>query len=177
MVFAICIHVCNFGVDGFFEMVWALESLVCEALAFERLPASFDVVELWSIFWQPLRHEPVAALIQCGAGGFAGVHGAVVENDADGFALYFGLRAGLRAVEAVEPFDERDHVAGSFAAGCLDNELACREVECADHRHLVRLARRFDPQVGAAFRPRPGQIRMGERLGFIGEQQDDVTGQ
>ena len=25
MVFAICIHVCNFGVDGFFEMVWALE--------------------------------------------------------------------------------------------------------------------------------------------------------
>ena len=45
MVFAICIHVCNFRVDGFFEMVWALESLVCEALAFERLPASFDVVE------------------------------------------------------------------------------------------------------------------------------------
>ena len=44
MVFAICIHVCNFRVDGFFEMVWALESLVCEALAFERLPASFDVV-------------------------------------------------------------------------------------------------------------------------------------
>ena len=45
MVFAIFIHVCNFRVDGFFEMVWAVESLVCEALAFERLPASFDVVE------------------------------------------------------------------------------------------------------------------------------------
>lgn len=171
MVFAICIHVCNFRVDGFFEMVWALESLVCEALAFERLPASFDVVELWCIFWQPLRGEPVAALIQCGAGGFAGVYGAVVEDDAHGFALF----AGLRAVEAVEPFDERDHVAGSFAAGCLDNEFAGREVERADHRHLMRLARRFDPQVGTAHGPGPGEIRMGERLGFIGEQQDDVT--
>ena len=32
MVFAICIHVCNFRVDGFFEMVWVVESLVCEVI-------------------------------------------------------------------------------------------------------------------------------------------------
>ena len=173
MVFAVCIHVCDFGVDGFFEMVRALESPVCEALAFERLPASFDVVELWCVFWKPLRGEPVAALVECCAGGFAGVHGAVVENDADRFAPV----SGLWAVEAVEPFDEPDHVAGAFAPGGLDDEFAGREVERADHRHLLRLARCFDPQVGTARGPRPGQIGMRECFGFIGKQQDDVAGQ
>lgn len=171
MVFAVCVHAGDFGGDGFFEVICVLESPVCEVLAFECLPASFDVVELRGVFRKPFRSEPVTALVQRGARRLAGVHGTFVKDDADGFALL----AGLRAVEAIEPFNERDHVAGAFAPGCLDNQRAGREVESADHRNLVRLARCFDPQVGTAQRPGPSQIGMGERLGFIGEQQDDVT--
>ena len=50
------------------------------------------------------------------------------------------------------------------------------DVEGADHRHW-RLAGRCDAQVGAAPGPGVGEIRMGERLGFVFEQEDDVAGQ
>ena len=44
----------------------------------------------------------MAALGECGQGGFAGVHRPVVEDDFDRFVR----RSRLRAVEPVEPFEK-----------------------------------------------------------------------
>ena len=48
-------------VDDCFEMIVAGKCLAGEALAFQRLPASFDVVEFGGVFGRPFRREPVAA--------------------------------------------------------------------------------------------------------------------
>jgi hypothetical protein len=59
----------------------------------------------------------------------------------------------------------------------LDNEFTGDEVERAHHGDLLRLARGVDAQIGSSFRPGAGEIGMGQRLRFIGEQQHDVARQ
>ncbi len=58
----------------------------------------------------------------------------------------------------------------------MHDEFTGHGVEHAHHRHLACLTRRFDTQVGTAFGPGMGEVRMGQRLGLIGVKQNDVTG-
>src|ERR1039458_9288359 len=80
-------------------------------------------------------------------------------------------------MDFVEPFEQSDEIDAAFGLRGLDNKVAGDEVERAHHSDLLRLARRLDAQVGSPFRPRAGEIGMGQRLRFIGEQQNDVARQ
>jgi hypothetical protein len=95
--------------------------------------------------------------------------GTIVDDD-DGI---LDRPARARAVEFVEPRQQRDEIAAPLAAAGLDDERAGGGVESADHRHLARLAGRFDAQIGAAPGPGMGEIRMGERFRLVLEQQND----
>ena len=165
------VHGFELPMDGGHEMIGARESAVGEVLAFECLPAAFDVVEFGGIFGQPFRCEPVAALSERGHSCLAGVDRPVVEDDPRRFARL----AGLRAIEAVDPFEECDDVTAPLASRGFDDEFAGNEIERPDHGDLLRLARRLNPQIGSTLGPSAGKIGMGEGLGLIGKQQDDVA--
>ncbi|MGI8570106.1 MAG: hypothetical protein ACR2KT_14150 [Methylocella sp.] len=69
-----------------------------EMTGLEGFPIAFDVVESGRIFLHPFGREPVHALGQRGARCFAGMDGAIVQNDGDGFApsaLLSGLFIGM----------------------------------------------------------------------------------
>ena len=57
----------------------------------------------------------------------------------------------------------------------LNDELATRPVEHAEHRHFGALARRRNAQIGPFLGPDVRQIGMGERFGLVAEQKHDVA--
>ena len=144
-----------------------------EALTLEVFPTALDVVEFGGVFGEPFRRKPVAAVDEGGQRRLAGVNWPVVEDDPDGLAGF----SRLGAVKPVEPFEKRYDVGASFGSRGLDDEFAGGEIERPDHGDLLRLARCLDPEIGAAPGPGTRQIRMGEGLRFIGEQQYDVASQ
>lgn len=78
-------------------------------------------------------------------------------------------------MEAIEPFEQGDEIGAAFGLRGHDSELAGNEVERAHQGDFLRLAGRRNAQVGAPVRPSAGQIRMGQRLQFIGNQQHNVA--
>src|SRR5215218_9039162 len=59
--------------DRAVEVIRAGEGLVSQGMPLQVAPDPFDVVQLRSVFRQPLDREPVSALGEGGTGGFAGV--------------------------------------------------------------------------------------------------------
>ena len=62
-----------------------------------------------------------------------------------------------------------------FCPAGVNNELATRPVEHAEHRHFGALARRWNAQVGPFLGPDMRQIGMGEGFGLVAEQEHDVA--
>src|ERR1700730_18192463 len=57
----------------------------------------------------------------------------------------------------------------------MNDEFASRGIEHAHHRHLPRLSRRGDTQIGASFGPGVREVGMGQRLRLIAIQQNDIA--
>src|SRR5215213_4964515 len=69
--------------DRAVEVIRAGEGLVSQGMPLQVAPDPFDVVQLRSVFRQPLDREPVSALGEGGTGGFAGVDRAVIQDEHD----------------------------------------------------------------------------------------------
>src|SRR3954468_2230014 len=143
-------------VDGAVEVIRAGERLMSEVMPLEVAPETLDIVQLRSIFRQPLDGEPVGALGERGAACLAGVDRAVVEDEHEGLER----DAELGTIAAVALLPESDEVRASFGSAGLNNELATRPVEHPEHRHFGALARRWDAQVGPLLRPDVRQVRV-----------------
>src|SRR5471030_3125654 len=96
-----------------------------EMMALEGFPFAFDVVQFGGVFGQPLGPKPVLPRGERVTRGLAGMDRPVVDNDGDGFARGFRARlVDLGAVEAVEPFEQRDDIGTALGSGGLAPRLA-----------------------------------------------------
>src|SRR5215218_3533271 len=161
----------NRFVDGAVEVIRAGERLMSEVMPLQVAPETLDIVQLRSIFRQPLDGEPVGALGERGAACLAGVDRAVVEDEHEGLER----DAELGTIAAVDLLQESDEVRASFGSAGVHDELAPGPVEHPEHRHFGALARRWDAQVGPFLGPDVRQVRMGEGFGLVREQKHDVA--
>src|SRR5215210_385021 len=157
--------------DGAIEIVRFREGLMSEVVPLQVAPDRFDVVELRGVFRKPFDPKPVGALGERGAACLAGVDRAVVEDEHD----RLDRDAELGTLATVDLLQERDEVRASFGPAGVNDEVALRPVEHAEHRHFGALARCRNTQVGPLFRPEVRQVRMGKRFGLVCEQKHDVT--
>src|SRR3954468_11818550 len=67
------VELSNRFVDGAVEVIRTVERLMSEVMPLQVAPETLDVVQLRSIFRQPLDGEPVGALGERGAACLAGV--------------------------------------------------------------------------------------------------------
>jgi hypothetical protein len=151
-------------VDGAFEHVDIGEDLMSQVVFLEVFPVALDVVELRRVGRQPLDAEPVLGLCQRGLSLAAFVDRPVVEHQMQALVPSPWLEALEKGAEGV----------AVLGAGGLDDELAAGVDAGAEERALVRLARGLDPQVGPAFGPDAGEIRVGRGLGLIGKEELDL---
>src|SRR3954467_4846121 len=158
-------------VDGLIEVFWSGEGLVSEVMPLQVAPEHLDVVQLRSVFRQPLDREPVGARGEGGASRLAGVDRAVVEDQNEGL----DRNPELGTIAPVDLLQESDEVRASLGSARVSNEVATRPVEHPEHRHFGALARRWDAQVGPLLRPDVRQVRVGEGFGLVCEQEHDVT--
>src|SRR3712207_305032 len=79
-------------VDGSIQVFGSREGLMSKMMTLQVAPEFFDVVELWSIFRQPLDPEPVRPLLERGARQLAGQDRAVVHDQANRFDRGAGHR-------------------------------------------------------------------------------------
>jgi hypothetical protein len=91
-------------VDGLIEVFRSGEGLVSEVMPLQVAPDPFDVVQLRSVFRQPLDREPVGALGEGGASRLAGVDRTVVEDQNEGL----DRDAELGTIAAVDLLQESD---------------------------------------------------------------------
>src|SRR4051812_23861272 len=157
--------------DGEFEMLDGSECPVGEEVALEVAPGALDVVQFGRVFWQPLDSQP-GPHGERGAGQLADVDRAVVEHQHDGE----DLASGLGSVTEVKLLQQSNEIAGTLARADMHDPFAGPGVEHAERRPLARLTRCRDAQVGTPLGPGMRQIRMGQHLGFIAEQENDVAG-
>src|SRR3954451_10021827 len=162
----------NRFVDGAVEVIRAGERLMSEVMPLQVAPETLDIVQLRSIFRQPLDGEPGGALGERGAACLAGVDRAVVQDEHEGL----DRNPELGPIAPIDLLQESDEVRASFGPAGVNNELALRRVEHPEHRHFRRLARRRNAQFGPSLGPDVRQVRMGERFGLVAEEQHDVTG-
>src|SRR3982751_3403845 len=160
----------RFG-DGAVEVIRTVERLMSEVMPLQVAPETLDVVQLRSIFRQPLDGEPVGALGERGAACLAGVDRAVVEDQNEAL----DRDALLGAIAPVDLLQDGDEVRASLCPPGAHDELAPRPVEHAEHRHFGALARGRNAQVGPFLGPDMRQIGMGERFGLVAEQEHDVA--
>src|SRR3954465_110226 len=158
-------------VDGLIEVVRSGEGLVSEVMPLQVAPETLDIVQLRSVFRQPLDPEPMSPLGERGAACLTGVDRAVVQDEHEGL----DRDAELGTIAAVDLLQERDEVRASFGPAGVNNEVATRPVEHAEHRYFGALARRRNAQVGPFLGPVVRQIGMGQRFGLVCEQKHDVT--
>src|SRR5215216_2721623 len=78
------VELSNRFVDGAVEVIRTVERLMSEVMPLQVAPETLDVVQLRSIFRQPLDGEPVCALGERGAACLAGVDRAVVQDEHEG---------------------------------------------------------------------------------------------
>src|SRR3954452_7236823 len=157
-------------VDGLIEVVRSGEGLVSEMMPLQVAPETLDIVQLRSVFRQPLDPEPMSPLGEGGTSRLAGVDRTVVEDQNEGL----DRDAELGTIAAVDLLQESDEVRASFGSAGLNNELATRPVEPPEHRHFGALARRWDAQVGPLLRPDVRQVRVGEGFGLVTKEQHNV---
>src|SRR3954467_14732612 len=157
--------------DGAVEVLRSREGLMGEVMPLQVAPETLDVVQLRSVFRQPLDPEPVGALGERGAACLAGVDRAVVEDEHD--RLERGPELG--PIAPVDLLQESDEVRASFGPAGAHDELAPRPVEPAEHRHFGALARGRNAQVGPFLGPDMRQIGMGKGFGLVAEQEHDVA--
>ena len=70
-------------VDGLIEVAWSGEGLVSEVMPLQVAPETLDIVQLRSVFRQPLDPEPMSPLGEGRPSRLTGVDGAVVEHKHD----------------------------------------------------------------------------------------------
>ena len=157
--------------DSAVEMIGVGEGLMSEEVAFQIAPGPLDVVQLRGIFRQPFDGEPISQG-QSGPRGFAGMDRTVIEHQDDRFVL--SRRA--RPVARIKAVEEGDEITAALGGAGIDDQRAGGAIKGADHRPLLRLARRLDAQIAAALGPGAGEIGMSECLRFVAEQQGDVAG-
>src|SRR4051812_36383937 len=160
----------NRFVDGAVEVIRAGERLMSEVMPLQVAPETLDIVQLRSIFRQPLDGEPVGARGERGAACLAGVDRAVVEDEHEGLEHH----PELGAIAPLNLHQESDEVRASFGPAGAPDELAPRPIEHAEHRHFGALARRWDAQVGPLLRPDVRQVRVGEGFGLVTKEQHNV---
>src|SRR5215211_2956454 len=158
-------------VDSLIEVLRSGEGLVSEVMPLQVAHQTFDIVQLRSVFRQPLDREPVGTRSAGGASRLAGVDRTVVEDQNEGL----DRDAELGTIAAVDLLQESDEVRASFAPAGVNNELAPGPVEHAEHGDFRALARRWNAQVGPSLGPDVRQIGMGERFGLVREQKHDVA--
>src|SRR3954466_6406816 len=158
-------------VDGLIEVVRSGEGLVSEMMPLEVAPETLDIVQVRSIFRQPLDGEPMSPLGEGGTSRLAGVDRTVVEDEHERLER----DAELGPIAAVDLLQESDEVRASFGSAGLNNELATRPVEHPEQRHFGALARRWDAQIGPSLRPDVRQIGMGDHCGLVAAQKRDVA--
>src|SRR4051812_9784246 len=106
-------------VDGAVEVIRAGERLMSEVMPLQVAPETLDIVQLRSIFRQPLDGEPVGARGERGAACLAGVDRAVVEDEHEGLER----DAELGTIAAGGLLPERGEVRGSFGSGGVEQEV------------------------------------------------------
>src|SRR4051812_19264330 len=158
-------------VDGLIEVFRSRGGLVSEVMPLQVAPDRFDVVQLRSVFRQPLDPEPVGALGERCAGRLAGVDRAVIQDEHEGL----DRDPELGPIAPVDLLQESDEVRASFGPAGAHDERAPRPVEHAEHRHFGALARGRNAQVGPFLGPDMRQIGMGEGFGLVAEQEHDVA--
>src|SRR5271157_4608282 len=169
---SLLVEVVDGGVDGLVEGVDIGEGLMGEVMRLGVAPDDFDVIELWSVFGQPLDGEPVRPGSEGRERELADVDRPIVLDQHDRLD---GL-AGLGAVEVVELFEMGHEVGAALGGAGVDNELARDVIARAQHRDLLGLSRRGHAQVGAGLGPGARQIGMRQRLAFVAVEQHDVAG-
>lgn len=167
---AFLIEIFDRGGDSTVEFVDRSERLMGKEVALQIAPGSLDVIEFGGVFGQPLDCQP-GALFKCGPGQLAGVDRAVVEDEDD----RLGSLIRSRPIERIEALQQGDEIAAALGAAGVNDQLAGGMIESAEERKLVRLTGRRHPEIGASLCPGMSQIRVGERLGFIGKQQADIA--
>src|SRR3954465_15823395 len=172
MAVSLGVELSNRFVDGAVEVIRTVERLMREVMPLQVAPETLDVVQLRSIVRQPLDGEPGGALGERGAACLAGVDRAVVQDEHEGL----DRNPELGPIAPIDLLQESDEVRASFGPAGVNNELALRPVEHAEHRHFRRLARGRNAQIGPSLGPDVRQVRMGERIGLVAEEQHDVTG-
>ena len=95
----------------------------------------------------------------------------VVEHD----HRRLGARIGTWSVSLVQHLEQLDEVRASLGAAGGDDQFIAGCVERTQHRALLGLSRRFNPDIGSPLGPNMGEVGMGERLGFILEEEPDVA--
>src|SRR3712207_669167 len=150
--------------NGASESVDIGEGAISELMLLEIAPASFDVVQLGGVFWQPFEGEPRARGERL-CGQLAGVDRPVIENRDQRPGSFGGAVGGAKLVEQI------DKVGGALGGAGMYQKTATYRVEGAEHRPLFRLAGRLDAQVRSAPGPAARQIGMRKRLGFVDEHQ------
>src|SRR3954447_19919011 len=158
-------------VDGLIEVFRSGEGLVSEVMPLQVAPETLDVVQLRSVFRQPLDREPVGPRGEGGASRLAGVDRTVVEDQNEGL----DRNPELGTIAPVDLLQESDEVRASFGSAGVNDEVATRPVEHPEHRHFGALARGRNAQVGPSLGPDMRQVRVGERFGLVAEQEHDVA--
>src|SRR5215203_1117119 len=157
--------------DRAVEVIRAGEGLVSQGMPLQVAPDPFDVVQLRSVFRQPLDREPVSALGEGGTGGFAGVDRAVIQDEHD----RLDRNPDLWPIAAIDFLQESDEVQTPLGPAGVNNEVATGPVKHPEHRHFRALAWRWNAQVGPFLGPDVRQIGMGEDFGLVPEQKHDVA--
>src|SRR5437764_11592590 len=92
--------------DGLIEVVRSGEGLVCEVMPLQVAPETLDIVQLRSVFRQPLDREPVGTRGKGAASRLAGVDRTVIEDQNEGL----DRDAELGTVAAVDLLQQSDEV-------------------------------------------------------------------
>ena len=106
MAVSLGVELSNRFVDGAVEVIRTVERLMSEVMPLQVAPETLDVVQLRSIFRQPLDGEPVCALGERGAACLAGVDRAVVQDEHEGL----DRDAELGTIATVDLLQESDEV-------------------------------------------------------------------
>src|SRR3954466_2905225 len=142
-------------VDGLIEVFRSGEGLVSEVMPLQVAPETLDVVQLRSVFRQPLDREPVGPRGEGGASRLAGVDRAVVEDQNEGL----DRNPELGTIAPVDLLQESDEVRASFGPARAHDQVAPGPVEHAEHRHFGALARGRNAQIGPPLGPDVRQVR------------------
>src|SRR3954454_22730384 len=115
------------------ESVGIGESMVGELMLFEVAPASFDIVQLGGVFWQPFEGEPGAFGERTGC-QLAAMDRSVVENRDQRPGSFAGAVGGAKLVE------QGDKIGGTLGGAGVHEKAPVHRIKGAEHRPLFRLA-------------------------------------